>query len=217
MSKSRLWLSFPILVLCTATSLMAQAQQAGEKPAVKPDPDQKDSGSKSGATNAEAMAKIGEAAPDFELTGSDGKTYKLSDYKDKRVVVQWVNKDCPVCNSKAATTKANAEKYAAKGVVWLGVDSTWGRTAEQANEYIKKTQFPFPTLLDKDGKVGHLYGAKTTPPIFIIDKGKLVYMGAIDDKKDRSYVQEALDAVLASKEVPLSVTTPYGCSVKYKK
>jgi hypothetical protein len=65
--------------------------------------------------------------------------------------------------------------------------------------------------------VGHLYGAKTTPHIFIIDKGKLVYMGAIDDKKDRSYVQEALDAVLASKDVPLAVTTPYGCSVKYKK
>jgi peroxiredoxin len=161
--------------------------------------------------------KIGDPAPDFTLTGSDGKTYKLSDSKDKVVVLQWLNQNCPYCVKAAPMLKETADKFVAKGVVWYGVDSKWDRTSEQANTYIKDQKFPFPILLDPEGDVGHSYHAKRTPHFFIIHKGKLAYMGASDDKKGRNYVAEALEAIVDGKEPPLAVTEAYGCTVKYKK
>ncbi len=80
-------------------------------------------------------------------------------------------------------------------------------------------------MLDTDGQVGRLYGAKTTPHMYVIDQnGILVYAGAIDDqpstKKETletatNYVKAALDALLEGKAIETSSTTPYGCSVKY--
>jgi hypothetical protein len=85
---------------------------------------------------------------------------------------------------------------------------------------------PTAALLDPDGTIGHLYEAKTTPHIFVINPaGKLIYQGAIDDKPTtdradikgaRNYLNEALGAGMAGKPVPTSSTRPYGCSVKYK-
>ncbi len=170
-----------------------------------------------GKASGGAELKIGDAAPAFELTGSDGKTYKMADVKDKVVVLQWLSQDCPYCVKAAPLMKEAADKAVSKGVVWYGMDSKWDRTAEQANEYIKQQKFPFPILLDPDGKVGKTYGAKRTPHIYIFNKGKLAYVGASDDKKGRNYVTEALDAILAGKEPPLPTTEAYGCTVKYKK
>ena len=161
--------------------------------------------------------QIGKPAPDFELKGIDGKTYKLADYKDKVVVLEWFNQDCPVSRSYTSKMKELAAKYGESGVVWLAIDSTHYQTAQKDAEYHKKHEMPYPILMDSDGRVGHLYGAKTTPHMFVIDKGKLVYMGAIDDRYERNYVADALTAVRAGKEVPLAETKPFGCSVKYKK
>lgn len=165
-------------------------------------------------------AKIGETAPDFELTGADGKKYKLADFKDKIVVLQWCNKDCPFCVKAAPKLKETADKYMTKGVVWLAIDSTASHKPEDGVAYIKQEKFGFPILMDQDGTVGKAYGAKTTPHIFIIEKGKLVYKGAHDDRKEkaaRNYIEESLDALLAGKQVPVAETESYGCSVKYKK
>lgn len=164
-----------------------------------------------------AMAEVGKPAPEFELKGVDGKTYKLADYKDKVVVLEWFNKDCPVCAQARPTMIKNSKHYADKGVVWLAVDSTAVRKVEENKECIEKEGIPFPILMDNDGTVGHKYGAKTTPHMFIVNKGTLVYDGAHDNKGDRDYVREVLDAVLAGKEPPISKTQPYGCTVKYKK
>ncbi len=162
-------------------------------------------------------AVVGRPAPDFALRGSDGKTYKLSDLKNKIVVLEWWNRDCPVSRRYVPTMKKLATKYADKGVVWLGVDSTHYQTAKKRQMFIKKHKIPYPILIDKDGHVGRTYGAKTTPHMFIIAKGKLVYTGAIDDRHGRNHVAEALDALLAGKPVPLAKTRPFGCSVKYRK
>jgi peroxiredoxin len=170
--------------------------------------------------------KAGDAVPAFELKGADGKTYKLADYKDKVVVLHWFNQDCPFCNFDTGVgprMKALGEKYKGK-VVFLAVDSTHGQTAEKDAEYAKKNQMADPILMDSDGKVGHLYGAKTTPHAFVINKGKLVYSGAFDNnpkaEKDkanyRGYVDEVLGAVLAGKEPPITNTDSWGCPVKYQ-
>ena len=185
------------------------AQEAEKKPA-KPD----------------EGVKIGRPAPDFELESCAGKAYKLSDYKDKIVVLEWINQDCPWSRKALPALKAAAEKYDKQGVVWLAIDSTHYQTAEKNAKYAKEKELPYPILMDSDGNVGRRYGAKTTPHMFIINKGKLVCVGAHDNQKPsgrrkkaeyRNYVEEALDAVLAGKEVPSPVTEPYGCTVKYKK
>jgi peroxiredoxin len=167
---------------------------------------------------AEVKAEVGKEAPDFELSDSTGKAVKLSDIKDKIVVLEWINKACPVSHGKLTTMKSTAEKYVNKDVVWLAIDSTHGRTAAEDLEYAKENKLPYSILLDGDGAVGHLYGAKTTPHMFVIDKqGVLAYAGAIDNKKDRNYVEEAVDALLAGEKVEVATTKPYGCSVKYKR
>jgi len=84
---------------------------------------------------------------------------------------------------------------------------------------------PQPILVDQDGTVGHLYGAATTPHMFVIDPGgTIVYEGAIDDDPRGSksggatnYVAAALDEMLSGASVSTRETKPYGCSVKYKK
>lgn len=171
---------------------------------------------------AATTAEVGKAAPAFELTGIDGKAIKLSDYKDKVVVLEWFNMECPVCVNRIPVMKATEEKYKKQGVVWLAVDSTHFRKVEQNVDFAKKQNITYPILMDNDGKVGKAYGAKTTPHMFVINKGTLAYAGAIDsgDTKtagDRNYVAEALDAVLANKAVATSSTKAFGCSVKYKK
>jgi peroxiredoxin len=96
----------------------------------------------------------------------------------------------------------------------------------EADAYVKEQNAsPTAVLLDEDGSVGRLYGAKTTPHMFVIDdKGTLVYAGAIDDKPttDKADVEGATSYVLAAyreasagKPVTTATTAPYGCSVKY--
>jgi len=166
-------------------------------------------------------AHVGQPAPLFELTATDGKTYRLADFRDKIVVLEWWNQDCPFCVAAMPTMKKLSTKYAEKGVVWLAIDSTHYQTAEKDAEAKKENKIPYPILMDTDGKVGRKYGARTTPHMFIIQKGTLVYSGAIDNggrgkRATRNYVAEVLDALLAGKEPPIRTTKPYGCSVKYK-
>ena len=189
--------------LLMATSVLQPALFAQDKPA--------------------ARAKIGQPAPDFELRGADGKTYKLADFKDKVVVLEWISKDCPWSVRACPNLIKTADRYAEQGVVWLAVDSSKNHTAEQNAKYSQKKKLPYPILMDADGTVGRLYQARTTPHMFIIDKGTLAYAGAHDNQapgkkpkgETRNYVAEALDALLAGKAVPVAETQSYGCTVKY--
>ena len=171
-----------------------------------------------------AAVKIGHDAPDFTLLDCDGKRHKLSDHKDSVVALVWVNKECPWSRKANPVVKEVYEKYAGKGVTWLAIDSTYGRKAEEDDKYVDDEKLPFKILMDEDGKVGKLYGAKVTPHIYVINKGKLVYMGGLHNDQQgtkpkaefRNYLDEALTAVLAGKDVPLAETTPWGCKVGYK-
>jgi len=170
------------------------------------------------------VAKVGEAAPDFTLLDATGTKHTLSQYKDKVVVLEWLNQECPWSVKAVPVVNDLHKKYKEKGVIWLGVESTHWRKAEENVRYAKEKEITFPILMDNDGTVGRLYSAKTTPHLYVINRGKLVYAGALNnnqhgDKKDadvRNYVDEALTAVLAGKDVPLAETKPWGCSVKYK-
>ena len=169
-----------------------------------------------------AKAEIGKPAPLFTLKNHDGKEVKLADYKDKIVVLEWYNINCPVCKEYTDRMKEWAKKYGEKGVVWLAIDSTHNGSDSSNAAYAKKHGVTYPILNDFDGKTGHAYGATATPHMFVIHKGTLVYAGAIDDSKGRgkatkNYVAEAIDAVMAGKPVATAQTKAFGCSVKYKK
>ncbi len=168
---------------------------------------------------ADAKAEIGQAAPDFSLKDSFGKTFTLSEFKDRIVVLEWLNRDCPVvreAHQKKRVMQETYAKYAGKGVIWLGIDTTHGRQLEQNRVWAAEVGLAYPILYDEEGKVGRAYGATNTPHMFVIDKsGKLAYMGAIDDQGKTNYVEEAIKELLDGKAVSKPKTKPYGCSVKY--
>jgi peroxiredoxin len=180
-----------------------------------------------------AEVQVGKEAPDFVLTDTNGKTHHLSDYKGKYVVLEWYQPDCPFVRKhyNSGNMQALQKEYVSKGVVWLSIDSSaagqeGNYPPDRLNQIATKTgSTRTALLLDADGKVGHLYGAKTTPDMYIINpQGILVYQGAIDDKPStdlgdvrtaRNYVKTALNAVMAGQSVATTSTRPYGCSVKY--
>ena len=183
---------------------------------------------------ASALAvKVGDQAPDFTGTDSHGQTHKLSDYRGKFVVLEWHNNGCPFTKKhyESGNMERLQKEWTEKGVVWFTVISsspgTQGYvTADQENEYMQKMHaVPTAALLDPKGDIGHLYGAKTTPHMFVINRqGQLIYNGAIDDKATpdqsdingaKNYVSEALQEAMAGQPVATATTRPYGCSVKY--
>lgn len=179
------------------------------------------------AVPAAAGVGVGDTAPNFTLEDTAGNEVSLSDYSGKVVVLEWLNPDCPFVQRhyKDGTMKKLATAYGEKGVVWLTVNST-NYMDEAANAKFKASNdLPYTILVDQSGEVGHLYDAKTTPHMYIINgEGELVYIGAIDDDPRgtkggarTNYVAVALDEVLAGKAVTTAETKPYGCSVKYKK
>lgn len=174
-----------------------------------------------------AAPELNQPAPDFSLPDADGKTHALSQHRGKIVVLEWTNPECPFVQRhyNSNTMATLAQKYAAKNVVWLAIDSSHHRTAEMSRKWAKEQALSYPILQDPDGKVGRLYAAKTTPHMFIIDaNGLLVYNGAIDNdswgiKKGKdltNYVDAALEYILAGKPPAAATTKPYGCSVKYR-
>jgi peroxiredoxin len=178
---------------------------------------------------ANAVATPGQPAPDFKATDSNGKPVSLSSFKGKHVVLEWTNPECPFVQKHygSGNMQSLQKTYTGKDVVWLSV-STGEKpsAAPELNAWLKEGKAtPTALVMDSDTKIGRLYGAKTTPHMYIVDpKGKLVYAGAIDDKRGtnpdeiktaKNFVKTALDETLAGKPVTTASTQPYGCNVKY--
>ncbi|MCA9396782.1 MAG: redoxin domain-containing protein [Candidatus Omnitrophica bacterium] len=184
---------------------------------------------------AVSMIRPGHAVPavDFTATDTNGVQHKLSDFRGKYVVMEWFNPDCPFIRKHydSGNMQALQKEAAAKGVVWLSVDSSApGKQgyypAEQHNLMMDaKNGAPAAIFIDADGDMGWAYGAKTTPHMFVIDpQGQLIYEGALDsissaDPNDipnaENYVQKALSESMAGEPVSTPATRAYGCSVKY--
>lgn len=181
-----------------------------------------------------AEVKTGDPAPDFTLTDINGVSHNLSDFRGKTVVLEWINHGCPfvVKHYSKGHMQALQREATANGVIWLSIcSSAPGKQGHYTADEWKKVNAEkegaaTAILLDEDGTVGKLYGAKTTPHMYIIDaSGTLVYQGAIDsirstDPDDiagaKNYVRDALADLAAGRAVATPQTTPYGCSVKYK-
>ena len=180
-----------------------------------------------------AAPQPGDTAPDFSLTDIHGQKHSLSDYKGRYVVLEWNNPGCPFVRKHydSGNMPKLQQEERAKGVVWLSINSAAaGRQGDSSPgelEAFLQDSHADPTayLRDPDGTVGHLYGAKTTPHMFVINpEGKLIYEGGIDNKPTpdpadipgaTNYVRVALDESMAGKPVTVATSRPYGCSVKY--
>jgi len=181
-----------------------------------------------------AKPQVGVSAPAFNGTGSDGKAYKLADYRGKTVVLEWTNHECPYVGKhyRSGNMQVLQKDAAGGGVVWLSVissmpDSQGYVSAAQANDLTKaRNAAPAAVLLDPDGVIGRAYDARVTPTMAIIDgKGTLIYIGGIDSirstdladvPKAAPYVKDALRRHAAGQPIAHPVTQAYGCTIKYK-
>lgn len=180
-----------------------------------------------------AAPTVGQPAPAFTGTDMNGKKVSLSDLKGKYVVLEWHNQGCPyvVKHYDTGNMQKLQKELTGQGAAWITViSSAPGKqghvTAAEEQAYLDKASAsPTNVIFDEDGKIGQLYGAKTTPHMFVIDdKGTLVYAGAIDDKASTdkgdvegatNYVRAAYTEAKAGQPVKTPSTAPYGCSVKY--
>lgn len=182
--------------------------------------------------NAHAAA-VGRPAPDFTLKDTAGQPVRLSQFKDKPVVLEWTNPGCPfVRKHYRGNLQALQKDFTQRGVVWLAINSTETGSgdhlppAELARWMRDQGASPSATLMDEDGHVGRLYAARVTPHMYIVSaQGQLVYAGAIDSipsgrvadiEKATNYVRQGLEDLMAGQPLRVSSSQAYGCSIKYR-
>lgn len=182
---------------------------------------------------AEAAIATGAPAPAFSVQDANGATRTLAEFAGRTVVLEWTNSGCPYVRKHydSGNMQGLQQEATAGGAVWLQVISS--APGEQGHldgpgalaRVRTDSAHPTATLLDPSGAMGHAYGARNTPHMFIIGgDGRLLYQGAIDDRPSarastlegaNNYVRAALADIAAGRPVAVAETTPYGCSVKY--
>jgi len=185
------------------------------------------------ATTAQAAATVGQAAPDFTLRDTGGKPVRLSELRGRHLVLEWTNPGCPFVQKhyRSGNLPTLQKEAVAKNVVWLAINST----SPDHGDYLSPPQLArwmdeqraaaSAALMDEDGRVGHAFGARTTPHMYLIDpQGRLIYAGGIDSipsarvddiARATNHVRQALDEALNGRPVSRPTTPPYGCSIKY--
>lgn len=175
----------------------------------------------------------GQAAPAIETKDVKSANVSLEALKGKVVVLEWINFGCPYVQKHYASGNLPKlqKEYTGKGVVWITINSSaegkqgYLSAEKMAESSAKQGVAASHIVIDPVGSIGKAYDAKVTPHLYIIDAaGKVAYNGAIDSvpsvkQEDvataEPWFKNALDAVLAGKEVVQAKNKPYGCPVKY--
>ena len=173
--------------------------------------------------------RIGDKAPDFKLPATDGKTYSLSDFAAARtLVVFFTCNHCPFVTGSDEATRATAERYKDKGVVFVGINSNSENTYAEDSfahmvERMSKHRFPWVYARDKSQQTALAYGALRTPHFFVFNQDrKLVYTGrGLDNPMNAAAAKTSdLDAALkeltSGKPITRPMTNPIGCNVKWE-
>lgn len=170
--------------------------------------------------------EVGDKATDFKLKNVDGKMVSLADFKEAKGFI--VIFDCNTCPySKAYNERIIDlnEKYAAKGfpVITINANDGSGDSYEDMVRIANKKKYKFPYLYDETQAIAKTYGATNTPHVFVLNRDlKVSYIGAIDDNArnaasaSKKYVEDAVDALLAGKSVPVTKTKAVGCGIKWR-
>lgn len=181
---------------------------------------------------------IGAAAPDFELPGIDGKTYSLTSFKNANIlVIIFTCNHCPTAQAYENRIIELTNDYKNKGVAVVAIMpndpkairpdelnyTDLGDSFKEMKLRAKEKHFNFPYLYDGETQTtAKAYGPVATPHVFIFDKGrKLRYEGRIDDVEKPTKIpntndtRNAIEALLNNKEVPVTTTKVFGCSIKW--
>jgi peroxiredoxin len=173
--------------------------------------------------------QLSQQAPDFNLPATDGETYRLSDFDDAEVLVIFFTcNHCPYVIGSDEVTRRTAEKFAPRGVKFVGINSNSKNTyAEDDFEHMvarmKEYKFPWLYLYDESQEIAKAYGALRTPHFFVFDKSRnLIYTGrGVDNPRDASRItvndlERALQEHLDGKPISVPMTNPIGCNVKWE-
>ena len=173
--------------------------------------------------------QLGAKAPAFKLPATDGRTYRLADFKDAKVLVVFFTcNHCPYVVSSDEITRQTADGFAPKGVRFVGINSNSPNTYEEDSfehmvERMKQRKFPWVYLYDEGQVVARAYGALRTPQFYVFDAArKLIYTGrGVDNPRDPAKMKvndlaNALEDHLAGRPLRVPLTNPIGCNVKWE-
>lgn len=176
-------------------------------------------------SSANIFAKVpGDKVDDFKLKSTDGKEYKLSDALNnaKYVVVMFWSIQCPFVQAYTDRINTLANEYTGKGITFWAVNANATESMDEVKAHAEEREYPFPVLKDVNNVVADMLGATRTPEVFVINHERtIVYHGRIDDNREANKVtssdlRNALDDVLAGREVAVQSTKSFGCSIKRK-
>ena len=181
------------------------------------------------APKTPGFAHLGKPAPEFELRDTDGNLVKLADFKEQVVVLQWTDPACPaskrVNEGVTSAMIAKAKRAASDKLFHFSICSAAGAKPEDLAKFLADKKVDSKGVLDPGAKFARLYGAKTTPHLFVIGgDGILYYSGALDNDPDGkkgdkavNYVVEAVTSIQAGKKPKPEKTAPYGTPIKQTK
>ncbi len=173
---------------------------------------------------------VGDQARDFDLKNVDGKMYSLAGIQDaKGYIVVFTCNHCPYAIAYQDRIIALHKKYAPLGYPVIAInpndkDVQPDDSFDNMKKRAKEKSYPFLYLYDETQEIAKAYGATRTPHVFLLDKDRMVrYIGAIDDNTEDAdavkerYLENAVDALLEGKEIPLKETKALGCTIKWRK
>lgn len=171
---------------------------------------------------------IGQQAPDFFLPATDGNSYHLHDFTSETLVIFFTCNHCPYVTGSDELTRQTADKFSAKGVRFVAINSNSPNTYEEDSfpamvKRMEQYTFPWIYLYDETQEIALKYGALRTPHFYVFDSNrKLIYTGrAVDSPRDARKVtvndlERALEEHLSGKPVSVPLTNPIGCNVKWE-
>ncbi len=171
---------------------------------------------------------IGDTAPSFNLPATDGKSYRLEDFKGSEILVVFFScNHCPYVIGSDEVTRKSVEKYSGESISFVAINSNSVNTyAEDGFDHMvsrmEEQRFPWVYLRDESQEIAFAYGALKTPHFYVFSKEReLIYTGrATDSPRNASGItvndlENALDEIFTGKEVSVPVTNPIGCNVKW--
>jgi peroxiredoxin len=176
------------------------------------------------AVAAPALAQgltVGDKLTPFKLPQAAGPEFDLASLSGKKaVVILFIATQCPVSNAYNERMAALARDYSSKGVVFIGINSNKQESAAEVVEHAKTHGFDFALLKDAGNVQADRFGAHVTPEAYVFDGAwTLRYHGRVDEDRSGRNVtspdlRNALDALLAGREIAVKETKAFGCTIK---
>ncbi|MCX8056766.1 MAG: thioredoxin family protein [Ignavibacteria bacterium] len=167
------------------------------------------------------FAQVPQKYENFSLQDVNGKTHSLADFKNsKAIVIIFISTDCPVSNDYNSRMEKLHQEYRGRGVTFIGINSNKEETVEEIKEHAKKNNLTFLILKDFGNKIADKFKASYTPEVYVLNSNfELLYHGRIDDSRKiknvtKEDLKNALEEILAGKEVTVKETKAFGCTIK---